>query len=336
MGVTFISKKGGVHTPWVRSLSCDKLSMTLQISDPGDREAILSRLEKDHDDGYSFWGPKGRYKAGVRYPMNPDYLVFDDHSDDHNLVIQCDPYDPAMNFFRMEVNPNKSPMKTVQGLLDKLLPGGYSRLVEYGRITRFDATVDVEQAKIDELFFYYPQMTKTAHFLKSGFVETMYIGGQDSPKQFCIYDKAVEIHRKNQQKTGGLVEAIPKKPITRIEARLQPKGGVTFKGLLAFPNPFEKLAVSALKVLSTKYEDDYVWKLFIDSCRFRTMQAALLLLPKNVRVKYHGRIKEAGFVGWWKPDKVWEQLPQVVKRITDPGEKWGYVPNLMKNKKTSA
>ncbi|MEO5330009.1 MAG: replication initiation factor domain-containing protein [Magnetococcus sp. THC-1_WYH] len=335
MAVTL--KRKGINAPWVKSLSCDKLSMTLQIPNCSDKETLFNRLLNDLEVGYSYWGPKGRYKKGFRYSVHPEeyYIVPNDSGDDYNLLIQCDPFDPAMSFFRMEVNPNKAFMVTVKKTLDKLLPGGYARLIEQGRITRFDATVDVEQVKIDELLFYYPQMTKTGHFLKKGAVETVYIGSQDSLKQFCIYDKAAEMHRKNQQKkVEWLKEPAPKKPITRIEARISPKGEMTLISLLSFPNPFKKLRISAIKVLSTQYEDDFVWKLFIDSCRFRTMQAALMLIPKNERAKYQGRIKDAGFVGWWKPDDVWDQLPQVVKKIANPSKTWENVPNLKKKTTT--
>lgn len=336
MAVTF--KRNGIHKPWVQSLSCDKLSMTLQIPSPSERATLINRLEKDLDDGYSYWGPKGRYKRGFRYIAHSDnyYTVPNDSGDDYNLVIQCDPFDESLGFFRMEVNPSKAVMVKVKKTIDKLLPGGYARLTKQGRITRFDATVDVQDVQIDELLFYHPKMTKTGHFLKSGAVETVYIGSQDSLKQFCIYDKAAEIHRKNQQKkVEWLKEPAPKKPVTRIEARIYPKGEMTFNSLLSFQNPFEKLRVSALKSLSTQYENDFIWKLFIDSCRFRTMQAALLRLPKNERAKYQCRIKEAGFVGWWKPNNVWEQLPKVVQRITSPSKAWGVQPILVKKKTTT-
>ncbi|MBF0098810.1 MAG: hypothetical protein HQM04_18185 [Magnetococcales bacterium] len=297
--------------------------MTLKVETSNDREILINRLKKDSAEGYSYYGPKGRYKIRASYPVdyNDDHTVMHDASDDHNLVIQCDPYKTNMNFFRIEVNPNKASMAEVKKILDELLPGGYARLIDQGCITRFDATVDVQDVQIDELLFYHPQMTKTGHFLKSGLVETVYIGSQDSLKQFCIYDKAAEVRRKNQLKTmEHLKEPVPKKSVTRIEARISPKEKMTFENLLSFPNPFIKLRISAMKVLSTQCEDDFVWKLFIDSCRFRTMQAALLLLPKNERAKYQNRINEAGFVGWWQPDTIWKQLPRVVNKIRNQGK----------------
>jgi hypothetical protein len=63
-------------------------------------------------------------------------------------------------------------------------------------------------------------------------------------------------------------------------------------------------------------EDDLMWKLFIPLARFEGAQASLGRLPKQKKIEYIAKLKK-GSVAWWLPDKIWEQLPAVIKSITE-------------------
>ena len=224
-------------------------------------------------------------------------------------------------------------MGNVKAYMDLICKDGYQRIMEYGDLTRIDLTVDINNAYIDNLLFYYPGISCSERYDKSGKLETLYLGKKACKKRWCIYDKIAEIKRKNIDKTIYCLhhkEKVPDHPITRIEYRINPKKkGIHLDDLTTMKNPFKalKLAVYKFPELS-KY--DYIWHLFFDSCRHRGLQQALLILPKDIRKKFKDKLNEKKLLKklfWWKPDATWDQLPSLIEKFKNPGKPDKHVMN---------
>ena len=203
-------------------------------------------------------------------------------------------------------------MPLAAGMLNHVLPTGYEHLITAGSVTRFDATVDVAHATIDEMLLYYPGVQYSTVITKSG--KTTQLGTTDSPNEYVIYDKVAEIKAKNRKKVEALREPFPGHPVTRIEARLRPKARTSLADLHHVPNPFKKLVVAAY--IGCEYRDDD-WKNFLARCRYEGLQGALLAQSKRRRKLYLQRLKQQQ-ADWWDADNVWAGLGRVLEQIADP------------------
>ena len=197
-------------------------------------------------------------------------------------------------------------MVGVECFLLMVLPGGIDDIVDKGKVTRLDLSVDLTGIHIDSLLAAYPGMQVTRVFCKSGKMETLYLGGNEGARFVVLYDKVQEV--KHQNAKWHVDKPLPFSPTTRIEIRLRPD--VTLVQLAAMENPFQKLIIASLA--SVPEYDELTWRLFVVVARTRGAQDALLMIKdKNQRKTFRDRVK-TGIPSWWQVEKLWEKWPAVL------------------------
>jgi hypothetical protein len=288
-------------------LFCDKISVTFK-PEPGQAEkidpAVLGLIEDHH----------ARKVHKPMYALSAEIDVSPPHSIPGSawLLVQCQPK-ANRSYFRCEFNPSKVDLTEVRQFLDHIVPGGYPSLIKRGVCTRIDLTVDVSGVAIDDLLLSHPNFSKSSGFYGCGCTETYYIGTSKSPRRFCFYDKLAETKRNNL--TQLVKEPLPEVPMTRIEVRLGQDPYVA--ELASLENPFVSLQVASYNNDSAYGNEAF--QMFLDSCRWRGAQDALLRLSPRTRKKFRQRLAE-GSSDWWRPAELWAQWPEVFRNITNPGK----------------
>lgn len=283
-------------------LICDKISITVKVI-CSDKPIITENINSLLVDGYGMRKYASLYKLGVNLGLGDKNENF--------LLVQCQPKLPDLSFFRVEFNPSKSPMGEVHGFINKILPEGYSSIIERGICTRIDATFDIKNTQIDRLIFWQHCIRKTQAFYKGGHIETLYLGAKNSAKQICIYDKVAEIKHKNAL-TWQDKKPLPKNPVTRVEARIRDKSSCNQLQNLA--NPFSRLNISDCSAVDLS---DTEIQLFLMACQATNGQNTLLALPITKRRKFHKLLK-GNQAKWWNPALIWEQWPSIAASVLQP------------------
>lgn len=303
MAVTFTY----VKKPRVTPLFCDKLILTVDIPS-NDQKLVAKALQE------AGAHPSATYTYVLRIPLNEKSIPYlsADYSGDTVLRITADPKNPQHNFLRFELNPAKVDLVLLPLHVEHFLPPlmSYASLLDQATVTRFDATVDIQNCPLDSLLVYSQKKQWTEQRSKSG--RTIYLGDNGSAVQFCIYDKAAEIKAKNKKKCSDLKDALPKSAITRIEARIKPK--MKLKDLVHQRNPFADLVVAAYppKALATPLAQQT-----LRLARHVGLDAALKGLPTAEREEVKALLKPFHHA-WWAPQKVWAQLPLLLADLAHP------------------
>jgi hypothetical protein len=307
----------GDIVPQVRPLFIDKLYITLHI--PADLHSkTIDGFQKAKEVG---WG-KVAIKTG-KYTHN---LKLDtDSPKGSEPLIQCfPPPESKCRFFRIEFNPSKTNINILKTIIDIILPGGYTNLINAGIVTRIDLTVDADYINSTDIIAECPKIKVVKHYAKNGSIESKYLGAASSDKQFLLYDKPAEIVEKNKKKSKGFKTSVPTHKQLRIEYKL--KSSCTLQEIYAVSNPFLHLTMIAIYP-GYKSEETYdpQWTLFLSACRFEGKEKALSHLNSQDRVQYVKRLKLVGRTDWWKPEEVWQGLPNAISLITNVK---GYNPPL--------
>jgi hypothetical protein len=179
------------------------------------------------------------------------------------------------------------------------------------RITRIDIALDIPGVRLADVAVRVAHAQILTPFSRSGTLKSLYFGNPKSPHQIVAYDKADEVAEKN-----GLPQ--PLQPILRIETRIKAFGGKArrFSELLDHENPFEDIFIVCLDQLAPHLPNPERL-FFLDSVRYRGVQAALKVVPKSQRQHYWPSSLPAP--DWWSPKGAWSQWPDVVNtRIYAP------------------
>ena len=162
---------------------------------------------------------------------------------------------------------------------------------------QFNITVDIEDVLIDQLLVSAPRLQKSCLYCSpTGTTQSLYIGDKNSNLHYCIYDK-----NRNQHLPHEYEEPI----ITRFEARTKRSMSPIELPLIA--NPLANLSVVELDLLSDRTQLQGIDCWFLDSCRYRGMQAALRLCrDSRTRTRYRDIINDAGAAAWWDPTSLWD------------------------------
>lgn len=339
MGVTFITFEddGTVLTKEIKSeanakvypMVCDRLTLTCHIPDWLQSQYIkyLKQEQVQHN--------KNGYKLSVlvkNIQMKTSPYLPDEDDKITSAYIQYAPYDDSNGFLRLDFNPAKTDMTDLKGIINNNFlthPAyGFDYVLEHGSITRIDFAVDIDSEVTEDLYYYYDKMQRV-EIVRSfrgqteyiqGEVEyaqgrTEYLGGKIKPgKRVAIYDRlpAIKAHNYKKFYNKKLHYPEPDNDIMRVEVRLF-RLKKSLNELLSLKNPFEPLTVSSPHV---DKDDDPLWGLFVALARFEGAQATIARLPDKIKKQYRERVKK-GKVAWWRPEKIWEQLPTVIKSITD-------------------
>lgn len=303
-------------------LFVDKLSMTLDVPESNKKTVVKNFLEVigEFSEG-KVWESK-TYHYNKRVYLDDEYVLF-----------QCGPKGKQMNLLRVAYNPSKIDPSEVAKIANLVLPGGYKELIEYGRITRIDIAVDCKYLPVRNLFFQYPGLAVSKNHLKSGSIQTAYLGGDESPNQFVLYDKVAEIKHNNSKKGNHVKGEVPSCPTTRIEWRYRPKEICTFKALPSTENIFEKLNLGMMtsQPKMPKSEVEGLVKVVFELSKYHGLQQALFNVPKYRKKEVMETIMKSCKTSWWKPLELWQTLPAALEPIINPVMPYGYPEEAKKS-----
>lgn len=124
---------------------------------------------------------------------------------------------------------------------------------------------------------------------KQGTNGAIYIGSKDSPRQFCLYDKRLQLIAK------GL--PCPHPSLLRVEARLR-SPGILARDIDQLQDPFQSLHIASLSK-AEDFSKEKQWQNFIQGASNDGAVTAFSQLTKHHRKIYRERLSECA-VKWWQ------------------------------------
>ncbi|MBT0664211.1 hypothetical protein KI809_07835 [Geobacter pelophilus] len=303
MAITIKNKQTGEiikhGKPVVTSMTIDFLTMTVNVPEKEKSDVLNAFIAYCEN-----WGIKhhatGLYRNQAKINSNKG-----------QIILSIDPWIEDHNFIRAEFNPSKVSIYEVATALNLLLKNGFEKLIHEGRITRIDLAFLVKYLHVSNLFVYYPKFQYSKNTLKSGKIQTAYLGDDSGPKILAIYDKNAEIQNCNN-KPNMPKENIPPYPLTRVELRLRKQKNLKFTDLKNLENPFSSMSM----VTSPKTKDDPLRLAFLRLCRYEGFNAALnIFKDKKKRQDFRDSFFSEGDSSWWNPDELWKTLPAALDKI---------------------
>ena len=116
----------------------------------------------------------------------------------------------------------------------------------------------------------------------------IYVGSKDSPRQFVIYDKRLQLIAKGQH--------CPHQSLVRVEARLR-NTGILARDLDQLEDPFQALHIASLSKARALSKEKH-WQSFIQNASNNGASMAFSELSKHYRKIYRERLTECA-VKWW-------------------------------------
>ena len=290
----------------------DRLAFTVQVPSASQKavENRLTELMKDLQGRTerNLRLSSARYRHAYRLPLTVQESCRID------IRPRASEQSQRMGFLRLEYNPAKvgdiGDQHVKRYLTDLLGPKLFRQLGELAFITRLDVAQDVAHARLSSLFACSSQLKSGAWYDQHGQPQTLYLCSAQGPIFFRIYDKRAEQAAKGQ--------SVPDHPLLRIEVRFRPsrllnqKDGGDIDALIT-------RAFSSVHLLSVarceQHAADLTWTLFLDSARVRGLQAALRLLPADLRRSYCARLKNLAAVDWWSAEKLRRHCAQAIRRL---------------------
>jgi len=291
----------------------DKITLLFDGVSASDQETMPAWLwglvEDPDDDQWANAPTKTSY--GSKYKTNIVFAPIPGHK----VLVQAEPKGKlkkgkkAPAFMRLEFNPAKlgaDGMAKLKNAVEQVFADhvSFEKFLVASRVSRVDVACDLVNVATDEVVARsYKAGKSLVYHGKSGKLETAYFAvkkKKSSPQK--IYNKARQLTDVQRQ------EKFPGIPHTRVESTI--KTNIAVAKLAAIENPFLSLDVR-FPTKSHAPEQPYVWQLFLDSCRFRGMDAALAQLPEPLRTSYKDALDATKGV-LWKPADIWQGWPQVL------------------------
>lgn len=116
----------------------------------------------------------------------------------------------------------------------------------------------------------------------------IYVGSKDSPRQFVIYDKRLQLIAKGQH--------CPHQSLVRVEARLR-NTGILARDLDQIEDPFQALHIASLSKARALSKEKQ-WQSFIKNASNNGASMAFYELSKHYRKNYRERLTECA-AKWW-------------------------------------
>ncbi len=117
---------------------------------------------------------------------------------------------------------------------------------------------------------------------------SIYVGGKDSPRQFVIYDKCLQLVAKGQH--------CPHPSLVRVEVRLR-HPGILARDLDQLEDPFQSLHIASLSKARALSKEKQ-WQSFIKNSSNNGVSTAFSQLSKHYRKIYRERLTKCA-VKWW-------------------------------------
>lgn len=290
----------GANTVRVLKPIIDKISIVVPIDDPDERsgyEKQIIELSKDKNvpefEDVSAKGKRYRYSMKWRHAQTKQ-----------TVLIQAHPHSStAVNFLRFEFNPNKLRASGIKAFKEMLWDSfsqknlNYGYLIEHARFTRLDIACDFVNARAADLIVQgQGKGKKVVYYSAQNDMETTYLDKpKKKPSKAKVYDKLQQqTDMENATDYEGVIHA-------RVEIS---HSGTELKKLGNIQNILKRVTVIHPLEAPVGIKP-WVWGLFLDSCRYRGIGAALEGLPEDMRGKARGVIKKAE-TDTWRPLDLWE------------------------------
>ncbi|WOF72441.1 hypothetical protein QMT40_000054 [Parvibaculaceae bacterium PLY_AMNH_Bact1] len=211
-------------------------------------------------------------------------------------LLQFGPYQEENGFMRLELNPNRLEAKGVAELkteLDLVTPHGWPSFLEWGKVTRVDASLDVP-VPLDSIIWDSRYAVHRDRYLSNGRPETVYLGKKENGKSF------VRVYDYNAKHAPDSLQ-----PVTRIER--QQKLDAPFSELAVLNNVFHGARLYSWRCPAPDNIPIGTWAMFREQVSRVGLTRALFFLQPELRastkahvVKYKSELidLEASWVVW--------------------------------------
>lgn len=225
-----------------------------------------------------------------------------------SAVVQIAPRGDGLNYFRCEYNPssrglaNEHPFSLIAGILFPAW-AGFASSLEHARINRMDFAIDIHGVPIDRLGVHHSsRSTFSRQYGRDGRITGLYLGKRTSERHVVIYDKKREARACHARILRG--------ERTRVEIRTTDIGPLS--AVANMRNPFSAIAIS---IYPPHDADAHGYAHFLDSCRFRGVQAALHLVQnRRKRAEYRDWLNQNCTPPWWDAGAIWAQRMTATRR----------------------
>lgn len=160
--------------------------------------------------------------------------------------------------------------------------------MDAGKISYLEIARDFVGVDKQDLLPWTAHAKKGDIWQKGGEKGAIYVGGKDSPRQFVIYDKRLQLIAKGQQ--------CPCSSLVRVEARLR-SPGIMATELDQLEDPFPHLHIASLSKARALSKEKQ-WHNFIENASNHGASSAFSQLSKHYRKIYRERLNECT-VKWW-------------------------------------
>lgn len=160
--------------------------------------------------------------------------------------------------------------------------------MDAGKISYLEIARDFVGVDKQDLLPWTAHAKKGDIWQKGGEKGAIYVGGKDSPRQFVIYDKRLQLIAKGQH--------CPCSSLVRVEARLR-SPGIMATELGQLEDPFPHLHIASLSKARALSKEKQ-WHNFIENASNHGASSAFSQLSKHYRKIYRERLNECT-VKWW-------------------------------------
>lgn len=194
-----------------------------------------------------------------------------------------------------QFNPSKAGLEELNIHFQLMLEQGFNTLMRYGHITSIEFFADFDGADFSKFCYFDTELaTANTAFETCG---TVYLGGRNCRRTFCVYDKA-------KQLAEAFGQDCPSGSRLRLEARLHNAGAL--REVAALKNPFktlcvvdsERLAASVIPAVM-KFRKLIQWGLSAQAA-FKQLEAReqVVLINRIPMLRPH----------WWDTEEVWSKI----------------------------
>ncbi len=281
----------------------DRLTIVMDIQNPDEQEFIMDKLFKQHDWGNS---KKSNKTCGYSYAFNHS----DELGDHYPISIQAVAKSTGIkSFLRFAYNPMNVSTNYMSSIINEILPGGYLRFTEEGRLKLIDAKYDFINMDINELVVYPGKSQKTSMYLKSAHLESQRFGDRASPLSVLLYDKNKQLKKIGKLKTSP----IPYGKLARLEATIKPdkEHFLTLKSLQNMVNPFESYVIAPKSIFPLDTREQ---KLFVEVISARGLRYALQYCSDAEKKQFMGLVRNNS-CAWFDSEALWKKWKDEVAQL---------------------
>ena len=293
----------------------DKISITIAINCTEAQGTILELLEGAVKHKPSSLDPSLDDDHGVSYATKPKrgqykfYYNFRPPGTEQAVHLAVQPKKKGNRFMRLEFNPDQlgpTGVAALRGFIDEFFAEAvtYQDVLKNSVVSRIDIACDLVNVPMGTVLVSSNLEGKTMHYVGGSGLETTYQGKKSKAAPVKVYDKQKQLieAKKGTPPYGELSHVrieVSKRYNTKQLCDLA-KLSNAMKSVDVYVAAPEKLP-----------EQEHHWRLFVDSCQFRGIAAALGQIPMPLRSAYSAALN-GGSDPFWKPVTLWECWPQVV------------------------